>query len=231
MFKGTVRSNLDPFGQLSDADLWGALSLVSLKQSISEMPGGLDAHVADGGCNFSLGQQQLFCMARCVLKKTRVLVLDEATAAMDLHTDALIQKTIRRVFKERTTITIAHRLDTIIFSDKILTMADGHVIEFDTPSELLSNPDSMFCKLVNDTGPYASAALRAMAEQGPKDEDDKIDVKKTPPLVRRMSRSPRHSREHLEELEEQSATYRNASLSFADSPRSNAMGNAAMSVQ
>lgn len=230
MFKGTVRSNLDPFGELSDADLWEALSLVSLRKSISEMPGGLDAHVADGGCNFSLGQKQLFCMARCVLKKTRVLVLDEATAAMDLHTDALIQKTIRRVFRERTTITIAHRLDTIIFSDKILTMADGHVIEFDPPSELLNNPDSMFCKLVNDTGPYASAALRAMAEQGPKDEDDKIDVKKTPPLVRRM-KSPRHSKEHLEELEEQSATHRNASLSFADSPRSNAMGNAAMSVQ
>jgi len=232
MFKGTVRSNLDPFGELSDADLWEALSLVSLRKSISEMPGGLDAHVADGGCNFSLGQKQLFCMARCVLKKTRVLVLDEATAAMDLHTDALIQKTIRRVFRERTTITIAHRLDTIIFSDKILTMADGHVIEFDPPSELLSNPDSMFCKLVDDTGPYASAALRAMAEQGPKDEDDKIGVKKTPdtpPLSRRLDR--RHSKEHMEVLEEQSATHRNASLSYADSPRSNAMGNAAMSVQ
>jgi len=171
-------------------------------------------------------------MARCVLKKTRVLVLDEATAAMDLHTDALIQKTIRRVFRERTTITIAHRLDTIIFSDKILTMADGHVIEFDPPSELLSNPDSMFCKLVDDTGPYASAALRAMAEQGPKDEDDKIGVKKTPdtpPLSRRLDR--RHSKEHMEVLEEQSATHRNSSLSYADSPRSNAMGNAAMSVQ
>ena len=88
----------------------------------------------------------------------------------------------------------------------------------------------MFCKLVDDTGPYASAALRAMAVQGPKDEDDKIDVKKTPPLSRRL-KSPRHSKEHLEELEEQSATHRNTSLSFADSPRSNAMGNAAMSVQ
>ena len=231
MFKGSVRSNLDPFGQLSDADLWEALSLVSLKQSISEMPGGLDAHVADGGCNFSLGQKQLFCMARCVLKKTRVLVLDEATAAMDLHTDALIQKTIRRVFKERTTITIAHRLDTIIFSDKILTMVDGHVIEFDTPSELLSKPDSMSFTLVDDTGPYASAALRAMAEQGPKDEEDKKDVTKTPPLVRRLRSSARHSKEHLEELEEQSATHRNSSLSFADGPRSNAMGNATMSLQ
>jgi ATP-binding cassette subfamily C (CFTR/MRP) protein 1 len=167
MFKGTVRSNLDPIGEATDADLWRALELVHLKQAISDLPGGLDGPVQEGGSNFSLGQKQLICMARCVLKKTHVLVLDEATAAMDLQTDSLIQKTIRHVFKERTTITIAHRLDTIIFSDRVLAMAQGSLKEFDTPTALLGHPTSMFNKLVNDTGPHASAMLRRMAAEGP----------------------------------------------------------------
>uniref|UniRef100_A0A7S0R450 Uncharacterized protein n=1 Tax=Chlamydomonas leiostraca TaxID=1034604 RepID=A0A7S0R450_9CHLO len=174
MFKGTVRSNLDPFGDSTDNEVWQALELVHMKEAVSELPGGLDAAVAEGGSNFSLGQKQLVCMARCVLKKTRILVLDEATAAMDLQTDSLIQKTIRRVFKGRTTITIAHRLDTIIFSDKILAMASGELKEFDTPDNLLRVPWSMFNKLVDDTGPHASASLRRMAAEGPQDEEDEL---------------------------------------------------------
>lgn len=170
MFKGTVRSNLDPFAEASDNELWHALALVHMKQAVADLPGGLDGPVLEGGSNFSLGQKQLICMARCVLKKSHILVLDEATAAMDLQTDVLIQRTIRRVFKERTTLTIAHRLDTIIFSDKILAMGQGQVKEFDTPNTLLSNHRSMFNKLVEDTGPVASAALRQMAAQGPQDD-------------------------------------------------------------
>jgi len=168
MFQGTVRLNLDPFGECTDAQLWEALTMVSLRLSIADM-GGLDAAVAEGGANFSLGQKQLVCMARCVLKNTRVLVLDEATAALDLQTDSLIQRTIRRVFRERTTVTIAHRLDTIIFSDRILAMAEGRMREFDTPTTLLANPASMFNRLVEDTGPVASSTLRRMAAQGPND--------------------------------------------------------------
>ncbi|KAG2422455.1 hypothetical protein HXX76_016025 [Chlamydomonas incerta] len=170
MFKGTVRSNLDPFGDQPDAELWRALELVHLKEAVTEL-GGLDSGVSEGGSNFSLGQKQLVCMARCVLKRTRILVLDEATAAMDLQTDALIQKTIRKAFADRTTVTIAHRLDTIIFSDRILAMAAGQLKEFDSPITLLKSPASFFTKLVEDTGPHASKMLRRMAAEGPKDEE------------------------------------------------------------
>lgn len=170
MFKGTVRSNLDPFSEASDNELWHALALVHLKQAVADLPGALDGPVVEGGSNFSLGQKQLICMARCVLKRTHILVLDEATAAMDLQTDLLIQRTIRRVFQGRTTLTIAHRLDTIIFSDKILAMAQGQVKEFDRPSTLLQNPNSMFNMLVEDTGPVASSMLKQMAAAGPQDE-------------------------------------------------------------
>jgi ABC-type multidrug transport system fused ATPase/permease subunit len=170
MFKGTVRSNLDPFGVSSDQELWHCLSLVHLKHSVAEMPGGLDAPVAEAGANFSLGRRQLVCMARCVLRKTRLLVLDEATAAMDLHTDALVQRTVRRAFADRTTLTIAHRLDTIIHSTRVLAMARGEVIEFDAPLKLLQDEGSMFSKLVEDTGEVASAQLRRMAREGPKDD-------------------------------------------------------------
>jgi len=169
MFKGTVRSNLDPFGLASDQELWHCLALVHLKSSVAELPGGLDAPVAEGGANFSLGRRQLVCMARCVLLRTRLLVLDEATAAMDLHTDALVQRTVRKAFSDRTTLTIAHRLDTIIHSTRVLAMSRGEVIEFDEPGKLLADSGSMFSKLVEDTGPVASAALRRMAQEGPKD--------------------------------------------------------------
>ena len=130
------------------------------------MPGGLDAPVAEGGANFSLGRKQLVCMARCVLRPSRVLVLDEATAACDLATDALIQATVRKVFADCTTLTIAHRLNTIMDSDRVLAMDRGRVREFDAPSALLRDPSSMFARLVDDTGPAASAALRAMVAGG-----------------------------------------------------------------
>lgn len=110
-----------------------------------------------------MGQRQLMCLARALLRPASILVLDEATANVDVHTDAMIQNTIRAEFTDRTTLTIAHRLDTIIDSDRIMVMDLGKIVEMDTPANLLSNPDSEFSRLVDETGPQQSAYLRRLA--------------------------------------------------------------------
>lgn len=176
LFKGTLRSNLDPFGQYSDEQLWDALECASLKAAIEEMPNKLETKVLEGGSNYSLGQKQLFCLARAVLNQSKLLVFDEATAAMDLETDAQIQATIRRVFADRTILTIAHRLDTIIDSDRILVMDAGKVLEFDTPATLLTDPDGSFTRLVDQTGPDSSMQLRRIAFSKQNTTDDAHDT-------------------------------------------------------
>lgn len=152
MFHGTIRSNLDPFNIHPDALLWEALEIANLKDFMQGQPAGLLAPVDPSGANFSVGQRQLICLARAFLVKSRILVLDEATAAMDLATDALIQAAIRTHFSERTILTIAHRIDTIIASDKILVMGAGQVLEYDAPQKLLEDPASAFYQLVHASG-------------------------------------------------------------------------------
>ncbi|KAF9573820.1 Multidrug resistance-associated protein 1 [Mortierella alpina] len=152
LFAGTVRDNLDPFQQLEDADLWEALERSHLKEYIRSLPGGLTFEVAQNGENFSVGQRSLICLARALLRKTKVLVMDEATAAVDMETDELIQKTIRMAFKERTVLTIAHRIKTVMDSDKILVLERGRVAEFDTPGKLLRDENSFFFKLAKQAG-------------------------------------------------------------------------------
>ncbi|KAG0016561.1 Multidrug resistance-associated protein 1 [Entomortierella chlamydospora] len=152
LFVGTVRENLDPFSELSDAELWTALERAHLKDHISSLTGGLSFEVAQNGENFSVGQRSLICLARALLRKTKILILDEATAAVDVETDELIQKTIRKEFKDRTILTIAHRIKTVMDSDKILVLDQGRVREYDTPEALLSRKDGLFYSLAEQAG-------------------------------------------------------------------------------
>lgn len=151
-FEGTLRENLDPNKEHTDTELWRVLELSHLKTHVQTMDGGLDAKVSEGGSNFSVGQRQLLSIARALLTPSKILVLDEATAAVDVETDKLIQETIRAEFKDRTILTIAHRLNTILDSDKIVVLDKGRVAEFDSPEKLLANKDSMFYALAERGG-------------------------------------------------------------------------------
>lgn len=149
MFSNTVRYNIDPFNTASESDLWTVLEKVRLDTVVAMLPQGLDEMVTEGGENFSQGQRQLLCIARSLLRKPKVLIMDEATASIDNETDAQIQKMIRENFKEATVLTIAHRLNTIMDSDRVLVLDDGHVMEFDAPKELLKKENGLFRGMVD----------------------------------------------------------------------------------
>ena len=178
LFSGTLRSNIDPFESYTDQEIWNVLNLSHLKTFASSQPSGLDYEIAESGSNLSVGQRQLICLARALLRKTKILILDEATASVDLDTDDLIQgkfylhftkkyilfrnfsfhdfffflATIREEFSDCTVLTIAHRLNTILDSSRIMVMSDGQVIEFDTPENLLKNSNSNFYGMAKDAG-------------------------------------------------------------------------------
>ena len=159
MFSNMVRYNLDPFVEKSDEELWEVLKKVQLAEVIAMLPNGLDDQVAEGGENFSQGQRQLLCIARSLLRGNRILVMDEATASIDNKTDAAIQKMIRENFGDCTVLTIAHRLGTILDSDRILVLDDGHVAEFDTPSVLLAKKDGIFKAMVEKSKASHSGSI------------------------------------------------------------------------
>ncbi|KAM5288773.1 ATP-binding cassette sub-family C member 4 isoform 1-T1 [Ctenodactylus gundi] len=165
LFTGTMRKNLDPFNEHTEEELWNALEEVQLKEAIEELPGKMDTELAESGSNFSVGQRQLVCLARAILKKNRILIIDEATANVDPRTDELIQKKIREKFAHCTVLTIAHRLNTIIDSDKIMVLDSGRLKEYDEPYVLLQNKDSLFYKMVQQLGKGEAAALAETAKQ------------------------------------------------------------------
>ncbi|KAJ7126538.1 P-loop containing nucleoside triphosphate hydrolase protein [Mycena crocata] len=153
LFEGTLRENIDPIGQHDDVDIWVALGQAHLKEYVESLPEGLDAPVREGGQSLSSGQRQLLCFARALLRKSKILVLDEATSAVDLDTDKAIQEIIQGpAFADVTILTIAHRLNTIIGGSRILVMDGGKVAEFDTPQNLLANKASIFYSLATEAG-------------------------------------------------------------------------------
>ncbi|NWU74586.1 MRP2 protein, partial [Onychorhynchus coronatus] len=151
LFTGTLRMNLDPFDQYSDEDVWKALELAHLKTYVQDCPEGLLHLVSEGGENLSVGQRQLVCLARALLRKAKILILDEATAAVDLETDHLIQTTIRSEFSDCTVLTIAHRLHTIMDSNRVMVLQAGQIVEFDSPEELLQK-QGIFSAMAKDAG-------------------------------------------------------------------------------
>ncbi|GLJ30778.1 hypothetical protein SUGI_0610560 [Cryptomeria japonica] len=148
LFKGTIRSNLDPLGLYSDTEIWKALEKCQMSKAIENLPYKLDSSVSQEGENWSAGQRQLLCLGRVLLKRNRILVLDEATASIDSATDAILQKVIRQEFQSCTVVTVAHRVPTVIDSDMVLALSDGMLAEYDKPTMLLENKSSSFAKLV-----------------------------------------------------------------------------------
>ena len=149
LFTGSIRFNLDPFDKYSDDKIYESLEHAHLKDYVNTLEDGIQHKIAEGGENLSIGQRQLICLARALLRKSKILVLDEATASIDFATDELVQNTIRSEFKDCTTITIAHRLKTVLDSDKMLVLDKGELKEYDEPNYLLKDSNSLFYSLAS----------------------------------------------------------------------------------
>jgi len=158
----SLRVNLDPFQEYSDGQILDALSDVSMLDAIEQLPHRLETTVADGGQNFSVGQRQLLCLARAILRRSKILVLDEPTANVDSRTDKLLQEAVAKSFEGATIIAVAHRLDTIINYDKVIVLGSGGLLEFGSPHELIQKGEA-FASMIDDTGKEMSAKLRAQA--------------------------------------------------------------------
>lgn len=174
LFSGTLRSNMDPFEQFSDDDIFVALRRVHLLPSgddFEEIEGvnanvfrDLETNVSEGGKNFSQGQRQLLCLARALLKRSRVVLMDEATASVDFVTDKAIQKTIASEFADCTILCIAHRLHTVIEYDRILVLDQGTILEFASPLDLIQDTSSAFYKMCRKSGEFDSLLALAKAK-------------------------------------------------------------------
>ncbi|KAI3848476.1 hypothetical protein MKX03_031743 [Papaver bracteatum] len=155
LFNGTVRYNLDPLSQHSDQEIWEVLRKCQLEEALHDKEGGLDS---SDGVNWSMGQRQLFCLGRALLRRSKILVLDEATASIDNATDYILQKTIRTEFASCTVITVAHRIPTVMDSTMVLAISDGKIIEYGEPLKLMKEEGSLFAQLVKEYWSHINSA-------------------------------------------------------------------------
>ncbi|KAK2966470.1 hypothetical protein RJ640_018999 [Escallonia rubra] len=161
LFSGSVRYNLDPLSEHTDHEIWEVLEKCQLRQAIQEKEEGLNSLVVQDGSNWSMGQRQLFCLGRALLKRRKILVLDEATASIDNATDSIIQRTIRTECADCTVITVAHRIPTVMDCTMVLAIADGELVEYDDPMKLMNHEGSLFAQLVKE---YWSHSENASAQ-------------------------------------------------------------------
>ncbi|TRY60504.1 hypothetical protein DNTS_001478, partial [Danionella cerebrum] len=148
LFSGSIRLNLDPECTCTDDRLWEALEIAQLKNMVKSLPGGLDAVVTEGGENFSVGQRQLFCLARAFVRKSSILIMDEATASIDMATENILQKVVMTAFADRTVVTIAHLVSSILEAEQVLVFSSGNLVESDSAFNLLAQENSLFSILV-----------------------------------------------------------------------------------
>eukprot|EP00741_Cyanophora_paradoxa_P003785 tig00000718_g3679.t1 len=160
LFSGSLRSNLDPFSLHSDPELWSVVDRIGMRRLVEEHEKKLEYPISEGGSNLSAGQKQLVCLGRCLLRKSKILVLDEATSSVDQATDAAIQATVREEFKDATVLAIAHRLNTILDADRVLVLDQGQVAEFDSPRALAAIEGGIFASMLAQSG---NAAARRLA--------------------------------------------------------------------
>uniref|UniRef100_A0A4W2EHX9 Uncharacterized protein n=1 Tax=Bos indicus x Bos taurus TaxID=30522 RepID=A0A4W2EHX9_BOBOX len=165
LFIGTLRKNLDPFNEYLEEELWNVLEEVQLKEAIKALPSEMNTELAESGLNLSVGQRQLVCLARAILRKNQILILDKATSNVDPRTGELIQKKIHEKFADCTVLTITHRLSTVIDYERILVLDSGRQKEYTRPYDLLQNTDSLFYKMVQKLGKAEASALTEMAKQ------------------------------------------------------------------
>ena len=153
LMEGTLRYNIDPLGKSTDSEILNVMEKIGFDYIIKRSNEGLGQGISEGGTNLSVGEKQLICITRAILRKSKIIVMDEATASIDYKTEELIQKAISDLLNDSTFITIAHRIKTILNYDKIITLDNGQIVDFDTPKNLLENKDSLFYEL------YSKSAL------------------------------------------------------------------------